>query len=97
MSDDRPPFWLEKARRLVGKRVLIGITYVDAADRPLDQRQYHGVIESADERSGFAIRIDAESVEWLPPHVAAFSLAAPGDCRLRSTGEVVANPDLFST
>ena len=82
---------------MVGKHVLVGITYVDAADRPIEQRQYHGLIESADERTGFAIRVDDRTVEWLPPHVAAFSTAAPGEYRLRSTGEVVTNPDLVST
>jgi hypothetical protein len=82
---------------MVGKYVLVGITYVDAADRPVEQRQFHGVIESANERDGFAIRVDDRTVEWLPPHVAAFENAAAGEYRLRSTGEVVTDPDLLST
>ena len=96
VSGDPPPYWNEKGRRLIGKRVLVGITYVDAADRPVDRRQYHGVVESADERVGFAIRVNDGTVEWLPPHLAAFSAAAPGEYRLCSTGEVVTDPDLLS-
>jgi hypothetical protein len=97
VSDDRPPFWDERAARMVGKRVLVGITYVDGANRPIEQRQYHGTVESADERTGFAIRTDDRTLEWLPPHIAAFSAAAPGEYRLRSTGEIVIDPDLLST
>ena len=82
---------------MLGKHVLVGITYVDADGRQIEQREYHGVIESADEHTGFAIRIDDRTVEWLPPHVGAFSAAEPGEYRLRSTGEVVTNPDLLST
>ena len=82
---------------MLGKHVLVGITYVDAEGRQIEQREYHGAIESADERDGFAVRIDDRTIEWLPPDVTAFSAAEPGEYRLRSTGEVVTNPDLLST
>jgi hypothetical protein len=32
-------------------------------------------------------------VEWLPPDTRAFQKASPGEYRLKSTGEVVADPD----
>lgn len=66
-----------KARRMVGQHVLVGITYVDADDRPIEQCQYHGVIEAVHERQGFTIRVHDRTVEWLPWWVAALS-AAPG-------------------
>lgn len=94
---DRPPFWAEKADRMVGNTLLVGITYLTHDGQPDGQRQFHGIIEEADERRGFAVRIDSETLEWLPPHAAAFSHAAPGEYRLRSTGEVVTDPDLLAT
>jgi hypothetical protein len=96
-ESDRPPFWAEKAQRMVGKSVLVGITYVTHDGRPDGQRQFHGVIEQADQRRGFAVRVNPETLEWLPPHPAAFSAAAPGEYRLQSTGELVTDPDLLAT
>jgi hypothetical protein len=97
-QDDRPPYWPAKAESLVGKTVLVGLTYVNAQHEAAEQRQYHGVIERADERDGFAVRrADTGELEWLPPDLRAFETAAPGEYRLRSTGEVVVDPDLLST
>ena len=35
--------------------------------------------------------------EWLPPHLEAYQEAAEGEYRLRSTGEVVVDPDWLCT
>jgi len=40
---------------------------------------------------------DTGELEWLAPDVRAFALAAPGEYRLRSTGEVVSDPDVLTT
>lgn len=37
------------------------------------------------------------SAYWLPPDVRPFTVAARGEYRLRSTGEVVVDPDLTAT
>lgn len=96
--DDRPPYWPAKAESLVGKTVLVGLTYVNARDEAVEQRQYHGVIERADERERFAVRrADTGELEWLPPDLRAFEAAFRGEYRLRSTGEAVVDPDLLST
>lgn len=96
-KDDRLPYWPAKAESLVGKRVLVGLTFVNAQDEAVEQTQYHGVIESADEHDGFAVRrADTGEVEWLPPDLRAFETAARGEYRLRSTGEVVVDPDLLT-
>jgi hypothetical protein len=94
---DTPPFWVEKALRMVGKHVLVGKTYVRGED-VVEQVQFHGVIEQASERNGFALRrADTGEIEWLPPDMRAFERAEPGEYRLRSTGEVVVDPDILST
>lgn len=97
MDAGRPPFWAEKARRMVGKHVLVGKTYVHG-DEVVDEVQFHGVIEEATAEDGFALRrADTGEVEWLPPDLRGFARAARGHYRLDSTGEVVVDPDLLST
>jgi hypothetical protein len=92
-----PPFWTEKAARMVGKRVLVGKTYV-RGESVLQHVQFHGVIEEASESQGFALRrADTGGIEWLPPDMRSFRQAPPGEYRLRTTGEVVLDPDAFSS
>jgi len=38
-----------------------------------------------------------EEWDWLPPDLRAFQDAPPGEYRLRSTGEVVVDPDFISS
>jgi hypothetical protein len=92
-----PPFWRDKADHLVGKYVLVGKTYTDQQDNVLEQTQFHGEIEVADERRGLAVRRrDSGELEWLPPDLRAWKRADPGEYRLRSTGEVVVDPDYLT-
>jgi hypothetical protein len=84
----------------LGKRILIGITYVDNEERPIEQVQLHGIIETADAIDGFRIGLlgNRSGQSWfLPPDPSAISPAAPGSYRLRSTGEIIENPDLITT
>jgi ketosteroid isomerase-like protein len=98
MTTEPPPFWAKKVNRMVGKKVLVGKTCVKEDGSPIDQTQYEGLIEAAHERRGFAVRrSDSGEVEWLPPDLRAFKEAAPGEYRLRSTGEIVVDPDYLAT
>jgi hypothetical protein len=86
-------FSQEFADLLLGKHVLVGVTWV-AAD---------GEVESSEQRHGLVVRCDETIVAiepWgggelitLPPDLDAFQAAPPGQYRLRSTGEVVVDPD----
>ena len=97
VEDGTPPFWTEKAARMVGKRVLVGKTYV-RGESVLQHVQFNGVIEDASERQGFAVRrSDTGDIEWLPPDMRAFEQAPPGEYMLRSTGEVIVDPDMVSS
>jgi hypothetical protein len=93
------PVWNEKqAARLVGAKVLIGITRSSADDS--DQEQMFGIVTSANPLDGFEVRLEGSrkgETYWLPPDLRNFSPAQPGDYRVRSTGEVVTNPDYLST
>jgi hypothetical protein len=93
------PDWDE----LVGRTVLLGLTFADAEGNIRARVQRHGVIEVADPASGIGIRFVApghpwdRALYWLPPDLRPFADAAPGAYRLRSTGETVVDPDLTST
>jgi len=79
----RPPFDERRAAALVGKYVLIGLTYHDADGRFLEQRQIHGMIVGADAQHGIEVELKG---------------ASSGETyRLRATGEVVIDPDLLCT
>jgi hypothetical protein len=96
----RPPFDDKRAARLVGKYVLIGVTYYDAAGDLLEQRQMHGTIVSANADRGIGIALKGHHLgetHWLPPDLRPFQAAPPGEYRLRTTGEVVVDPDFTCT
>jgi hypothetical protein len=93
------PEWDEaRAAWLVGKVALIGMTKL-ASDGTtvLAKQQYHGVIEACDRATGIRIACkggsETENV-MLPPTTTPFLNAKPGEYRLRSTGEVIRNPDV---
>ena len=99
-DDGRPLFDHHLGRELVGKHVLVGVTYLDNAGEPQHLEQFHGTVISADAREGFNLRLRGErdgETHWLPPDTRAFSKARPGEYRLKSTGEVVEDPDYTCT
>lgn len=81
-DDSRPPWDAVRAASLVGKYVLIGLTYLDANDSFIEQRQLHGTIIAADRKNGFAIKLRGVregEVFGLPPDLRAFQDARPGE------------------
>ncbi len=93
MTDSPKPIPLEE---LIGKYILIGITQLDHLGKEIGHFQYHGFFESMD-NAGIHIRLkDTNEIFILPPELSAFQKAQPGKYRLRSTGEVVIDPDYVS-
>ena len=93
----RPPFDDRRAAALIGKYVLIGVTYYDADGRLLEQRQMHGMIVAADAQRGIDVALKGSALGEtyrLPPDLRPLQPAPPGEYRLRATGEVVTDPDL---
>jgi hypothetical protein len=99
-DDGRPRFDHSLASELIGKHVLVGVTRVDADGKLMSQKQFHGEVVKADSKKGFCIKLlgtrDGE-LEWLPPDTRAFFQAQPGEYRLRTTGEVIVDPDYTTT
>lgn len=81
---------------LIGKVILIGLTYYTADNEFIEQRQCWGtVIESSEER--ILVRLNNGEILGLPPDLSSTQIAPPGEYCLRSTGEVIVDPDYLTT
>jgi hypothetical protein len=97
-TGQRPPWDDAQAAKLVGAKVLIGITRL--GPKGPHNEQMFGVISSASSKDGFEVRLSgtrAGETYWLPPDLRNFAPAKPGNYRLRNTGEVVVDPDYTSS
>ena len=97
--DESPKFNENDAVALIGKYLLIGLTYYDSNGVETDRSQLHGVIKSA---SHEGISIDLKGTRsgeiWnMPPSFEAIRPAKPGIYTLRATNETIENPDLLCT
>jgi hypothetical protein len=87
----------EFAAELLGTHVLVGVTHVDHGGKVVSHEQFHGTVLRASAGEGVVIVDAAGEEHWLPLDREAFRLADPGTYRLRSTGEVVVDPEWLST
>ncbi len=87
---------MDKSNPHIGKHLLIGVTYVDPEERIMKQIQVHGKISGIDERGIQLVQSNGEMFS-PPPDLESLKSAPPVSYRLRSTGEVVENPDLISS
>ena len=87
----------ELVKSLLGKRMLVGLTYIDANGEVTHQKQFFGLIHSITEEL-ITLRHPLTGAECtLPPFLANCKKASPGEYRLRETGEIVVDPDLLAT
>jgi hypothetical protein len=80
----------------IGKHLLAGITFLDHEENVTRHIQVHGTITRIDGSGIFFIQPNGEEFS-LPPDLKSLKTAKPGSYRLRSTGEVVENPDLITS
>jgi hypothetical protein len=96
MSDSGEPVtWGE----LEGKLLLVGLTINDHDGGFLRREQCYGRIVSADRSKGLVIALEgseAGKTYRLPPDLRSVQRAPRGQYRLRSTGEVVTDPDFVA-
>jgi hypothetical protein len=88
------------AASFLGKYVIAGFIYIDAEGNPSREPfQLHGVIVDAAPGTGFTLSLRGKRLGetvTLPAKLDAFVPASPGRYRLKSTNEVVYDPDYTS-
>jgi hypothetical protein len=99
---DGPPEWDQsEADWLIGKIVLVGITRRASDGTTIKSHgRYHGKIVRADRGAGIAIECEgiwSGKTITLPPMTGAFHPANSGEYCLRSTGEIIKDPDVLTT
>ena len=86
------------AEYYTGKHILVGLTYKNPDGSLREQIQFDGHVVRINETDGILIyRRDTQSEFSLPPDLASIRPAAPGEYRLRATGETVKDPDLLTS
>ncbi len=86
----------DKAREMVGKRVLAVLTYVNHEGNPVQYKQIQGTIIRVNRAEGVVVELSDGTEHRLPPDLRAFHNAEPGVYSLRSTGEPVMSPDFVA-
>ncbi len=81
---------------LIGKVLLAGITYYTHDNEYIGQKQFYGTVTEANEN---LIRIkQKDGTDFtLPPDLSSTKRAWQGEYKLRSTGEIVVDPDYLAT
>jgi hypothetical protein len=92
-GDGPPSLDPDLVERLVGKRLLIGVTYLEHNGDFAEQQQLHGLVEEVSMQAGIVVRLNDGAVRRFPPDLRGVAEARPGTYRLRSTGEEVEDPD----
>ena len=88
---------LKEVSSLVGKSLLVGVTVLDESANVIEQFQVYGDIVRAD-GEGITFFREHSSTEFsIPPSFSNVIEADAGEYRLRSTGELVENPDYLTT
>jgi hypothetical protein len=78
---------------LLGSHLLVGLTYLRPDGGIASRLEFHGTVESVGEDVVEVRRADNGEIFTLPPAPEAYEPAPPGEYRLKTTGEVVVDPD----
>lgn len=92
-GDGRPPFDQRLARWLTGKRCLIGLRTLDPDGDTIDKTQFHAEILRFTPQRLLIRDLASGEQRDMPPDTRAFRYAPRGDYRLRSSGQIVTDPD----
>jgi hypothetical protein len=87
----------EQLGRLVGHRLLVGITYLDDEGQITSTQQFCGRVLDVGDGVVVVERPGEGEPAVLPADAAAYDRAANGSYRLQNTGEIVVDPDFVTT
>ena len=93
----RPMFSPAAAADLIGRRIIVGITYEDHNRQAVEQEHYHGRIVRASREEGIVIQTPGGDEKVLPPDLRSVFGAKPGAYKLSSTGETIADAELTTS
>ena len=93
MTVNSPGNHSDASHHFIGKRLLVGITYLNQKAELLGLEEFHGRIVEASESGIVVERADTGALASLPPGLES---AMAGHYRLRQTGEVVVDPDFVA-
>lgn len=88
------------ATDLIGKILLVGASYFAADGTFIEQEQFYGRVICASTDEGIVLELEGNRLGeqfTLPPDTRSIYRAAASDYKLRSTGEVVVDPDFTAT
>jgi len=98
--DSREVWNFAIAEALIGKILLVGITYLNEQGEVIEQQQFFGRVCSAHPHQGILLALQGQREGehyTLPPDTRSIVEAVPGEYRLYSTGEIVVNPNFTAT
>lgn len=82
---------------LVGKTVIVNLSYIDMSGKFLTDSEYYGTIVEASQTHGIIIeRYGINDKVALPPQLDNFHPAPPGQYHLQKAQITVTNPDFVS-
>jgi hypothetical protein len=93
--DSRAVWDDELAHNVLGKMILVGLTYLSVNGKVIEQQQFYGTVLSAHPRKGILLSLGGQRSGHynLPPDTRSIEAASPGEYRLRATGEILVDPD----
>ncbi len=92
-DEDTRPITFEE---LIGKVMLVGLTYLDKDGECTEQKQVWGTVDRFED-VGINLTLSTGEDFWIPPDLNPIKRAKPGKYTLHSTGEIVFDPDFTAT
>jgi hypothetical protein len=92
-----------KLEDILSKTCVIGVSYFDQDEQLLKQAQYAGTVTEVDHELGISIRLQhadtaaGSAVFIVPPNLAAWFKAPPGQYHHAAAGVDMQNPDYLVT
>ncbi|WP_025898206.1 hypothetical protein [Sneathiella glossodoripedis] len=84
-------------KELIGKHLLVGLTYFDREGEITERLQLHGKITAVGEETVWFMREDNGEEFSIPFDEEAIHPAEPGEYQMKDSDEIVVDPDFVST
>ena len=86
----------EQVRNLIGRRVVVALTFVYPNGAVDSVEDFAGVVDRVNLDEGIVLRLASSQERAIPPDLSNLEPASPGDYHLKSTGDVVQDPDYLA-